>query len=339
MTEPRPGDNRPAVYEENGLLVVRASALGSCLWELIATAQGLEPQPWPQNILRAFDEGHDREQPTLDRLESEGWRLDKSWAQREVDVRVGGNRVVRVHPDSAGFPPSQPTTQYGIEVKWLHNSSWSAWRRHGKAAANTQQKWQFSCEMAATRLPLVVVVGNKGETPDENGVRPPCPHEGELHFEFYDEPPFSLGDIIKRVKELHDAATSGHIVASERPCDTPSQYPCRFIHLRPEPEHQGVAVPEADAEEFERWASAYERHARLEKEHKSGREEARDQLTKLAGKADDLFTNRWAVHLSRGESTTTNWKQLCADNGIDEEVIDKYRKSTPKTPTVSVEVR
>lgn len=340
MAEQRSGDNRPAVYEDNGLLIVRASALGSCLWELIAVAQGHEPLPWPARMLRAFGEGHDREEPTLRGLEQEGWRLEWSWAQKEIDLRVGGNRVVRVHPDCAGYPTTQPTTPHCLEVKWLHNSSWSNWRRHGIKAATEGQKWQFSAEMAATRMPLCIIVGNKGETPDEEGNRPPCAHEGELHFEFLTEPPYSLGDIIKRVKELHDVAMSGDVVTAGRPCDNPKQYPCRFNHLRPEPEGQeGVPVGPADLEEFEMWSARYDLHSRLEKQHKDGRIEARDALFKLAGDAEDLFTDRCHVHIAKGTTTTTNWKQLAADHGIDEDEIRKYQTTSDKAPTVTVKVR
>lgn len=238
----------PSVYFEQGpageaLLVVRGSSLGTCLWELVAIGQGLEPLPYPDRLLRAFKEGREAEPGILARLEEAGWVLDPTWAQRTLELKCGGSRIVRLHPDAAGCPATQPTVPHVIEAKALHNSSWLSFRRHGIEGLGHGYDWQFACEMFASGLPLAVVALNKGETPDANGERPPCDHEGELHFEFVTDPPHSRANVIRRVRELAQAIDGSEIMTTGRPCDNPKQWPCNFRHLRPEPEKDdGYAV-------------------------------------------------------------------------------------------------
>lgn len=340
MSDTGPGDNRPSVYLDGDVLVVRASALGTCAWELIAQLQGQEPLPWPDRMLRAFKEGHDGEAGVLAKLEKLGWILNPFWAQRECDLTVGSGRLVRCHPDSAGYPATQPTTAHLIEVKRLHDSTCSNIQRHGIKALSDGYKWQISVEMAVSKMPLVLVIENKGLTPDANGKRPACAREGALHFEFITEPPYSFMDIVKRVAMIASEAAGPIITTTGRPCDNPKQYPCRFRHLRPEPEGEvGVAVADDVAAEYDTAAQDLVRYAEIEKRAGEMRTRARDTLIRLAGTNDDLFSDHFDVHLARGDSRRTDWKALCADQEISDETVEKYVSSSPKTPTVSVKER
>lgn len=315
------------------LLVVRGSALGTCLWELVAIGQGLEPLPWPGRILRAFREGREGEAAVLGRLEALGWVLDPSWSQRTVEVLCGPGRVVRLHPDAAGTPAVMPTTPHVVEVKRLHNQTWQAFRRHGVAGIGHNYDWQFSAEMLATRFPLAIVAENKGETPDENGKRPPCPDEGQLHIEFVTEPPHSRAEVIRRVRKLADAIDGEDIMVTGRPCDDPSQWPCRFIHLRPQPEKDdGYPVNTDDVGEFERYCRAYDRAKVLEGRAKSMKDNAKVGLLRLAGDEELLFTDQFALTVVGGESTKTDWAAMRAD-GID---VDRYQTKEPRAQSVRV---
>jgi hypothetical protein len=50
--------DRPSVQVEDGLLYVRASALGGCLRALVASGRGEPRQPTPEWMQKKFDEGH-----------------------------------------------------------------------------------------------------------------------------------------------------------------------------------------------------------------------------------------------------------------------------------------
>jgi len=60
------GDDRPSVYEENGVWVYRASAAGRCERELWAYRTGMTPTAHPDWLEKAFQEGHDNEDAILD---------------------------------------------------------------------------------------------------------------------------------------------------------------------------------------------------------------------------------------------------------------------------------
>jgi len=331
-------DERPSAYYEptdagGRRLVIRGHALGTCAWELIATLQGFEPQPWPERILRAFKEGEVAEPLILQRLVDIGWVLDDSWTQRTLELSCGTGRIVRLHPDGAGCPATQPTTPHAIEAKALHNSTWQSFRRHGVRGIGHGYDWQFSAEMAAARMPLAVVALNKGETPDENGKRPECADEGQLHFEFLNDPPHSRADILKRVRMIAEAADGDNVVQSGRPCDNPQQWPCRFYHLRPEPEKdQGYAVDPAEADEYERYCRAYDTAKRLENRAKTMKEGARDALLKLAGNRDEMFTDLFELTVVGGENTKTDWAAMRAA-GVD---VEQYQTKEPKSKSVRV---
>lgn len=328
----------PSVYFERTpaggrLLVVRGSALGTCLWELVAIGQGLEPQPYPARIQRAFREGRDGEAAILARLVDMGWVLDPSWAQRIVELSCGTGRVVRLHPDAAGCPATQPTTPHVVEVKRLHNSTWQSFRRHGVKGIGHGYDWQFSVEMAGTKMPLAIVAENKGETPDENGKRPECADQGQIHIEFVTEPPHTRAAVVRRVREIAEVAEGEDITYTGRPCDNPKQWPCRFNHLRPTPEKDhGFAVDPAEMDEYERYCRAYDRAKMLEGKAKGMKDNAKVELLRLAGDRPEMFTDLYDLTVVGGESTKTDWAAMRAD-GVE---VEKYQTKEPKAASVRV---
>lgn len=251
MAEHDPTIDYPAAYwEDDGrLLVVRASALGHCIWELAALLQGHDPQDYPEAILEAFRQGHELEPVIIHKMIQAGWKpFDpetgevgiRSAAQRVGELKVGGllpKRIVRFHPDEVMVGPRDKTKAWLVEAKALSNDNWERARTKGVESLPYHYDWQLSAMMHSLKLPAVWALYNKDT---EN-----------LALKYAEEPPIGLAAIVKRVKEVYDVATGPDLVQSGRPCDDPKQWPCLFSHLRPQPEESQLPfVPEHLAEEF-----------------------------------------------------------------------------------------
>jgi hypothetical protein len=313
-------------------MVVRASAIGGCMWELVAHAQQKDAQPYPQFLLNAFARGTELEPIVLGRLEKLGWTFDGDFTQTEGQLGVGPNRVVRFHPDSVGSSPNFHHRRL-VEVKSAAHSQFRKAQLHGVESLFPEYAWQLSVMMHGLRLPAVWVVVDKDND--------------ELHFQYVDKPLIPLGEIVKRVKEVYDGAVGEDIVLAEKPCEQPDQFPCRFIHLRPETEREeraAVAVDPADLEAFEQAAWEYD-DARAQEAHlKKVKEECRNRLIALAEACavglqganekpalPTLATTSWRVAWTTSTRTSVDHAGMRKD-GID---VDSY---TSKKETVSIQV-
>lgn len=338
------GDDRPAVYtEEGGLTVVRASSLGYCLWELVAILQGHQPEPWPENVIRAMQEGTDGEAGVLARLVDAGWKLEADFAQQTFELACGPGIVVRYHPDGAGLPATQPTVRHLVEVKRLHRQSFHKIRRHGAGGLPPAYLWQVSAMMVNQRCPAVVVVENKGGTPDENGVRPEYPDDGELEFVWLDEPPRSWAQIIRRVRQIRDLAAGDDITTTDMACEQPDQWPCRFRELRPEPETPvAVPVPGEMKARFEEAAKLLDSAGYAKKEGARWEKEAKTVLEPMLAdtKEQRLSTEVWESWLQpNGTYVVTNWEELgkaLAEAGLS---LANFQEERSKAKTVKVRQR
>lgn len=245
------GDNRPpAYYDPDGTLVLRASAFGgSCLWELVAAAQGYEATILPSNMRRAFNEGHRLEPEVLRRLEAEyPVVLDHQAAQREGSLELAKGLIVRFHPDGAGRYTQplvgdvflgKPELNWDVvvEVKALSHDLWKKAVRHGVESTIGEYRWQASVMMLATHKRLLWVVYNKGYPPDKDtGIKPFCEDQGKIHLQLVKTPFVSLSEMVLKGLEVKELVEGEDILESGRPCDDPSHWPCRYLHLRPESE-------------------------------------------------------------------------------------------------------
>lgn len=325
------GDNRPPAYHEGDLLVVRASALGSCLWELIACAQGHEPSPPPERLQRAFDEGHAAEPVILARLEKDGWKL--RGAQKEGNLKVGRNRVVRYHLDSLGMSPSDSQTERVVEAKALSDSNWLQAQRNG-----IETLYEYGLQMSTMQWgegtngpkPGVWVALNKGGPIGDDGEHEDTPHKGELLIQFIDRPIHSLAEIVQRIRAVADGVAEGDVVMSGRPCDDPSQYPCRFLHLRPEEEPADKGPVTLDPEVWASLAADYDAQRVAEAKAKKAKERARDEMKRLAREAagagdgdptPELISDEWEVVWEQGSRFSLDESAMAID-GIN---VGKYK--------------
>ena len=102
--------SRPAAQiNEDGELVVRASAALSCRRALWYSATNYEPtNPPSDDSLTAMEAGNALEPVVVRAMERAGWKVDAPDPQdpQQVAVRVSSNMLVTGHPDGRVASPS-----------------------------------------------------------------------------------------------------------------------------------------------------------------------------------------------------------------------------------------
>lgn len=216
-------DDRPDVYEENGLWVFRASSAGHCLKNLIAIRLGVGTMDTPAWLEKAYAEGVENEPVILANLVREhGWTLQEDASQNEVELRIGSKVIVRGHVDAKGAHVEHGVRV--IEAKALAKSSVEKWERKGWDAF-PYYATQLSIYMEATGLPGLFAIGVKEQESREVKTVIPV---------LVDEPPVATRDIKVRLTKA--------AMARELPdtCDY-QHYPCSTFFL-----HEEKAKTEAE---------------------------------------------------------------------------------------------
>jgi len=312
------GDNRPVVYREGDNLIIRASGIGHpCLWELIAAGQEEPMGPLPNVLVRAFSEGNLLEPVIIKRLEREYGVVFESH-QSEGELWLSGNIAIRYHSDGIGEQENDwhVTTKYVVEVKALSDALWQIAKRGTVGDVMDEYNWQLSVMMWDTQLPGLWVAYNKGLPPDENGERPPCPDMGKMLIQPITEPPVSMEEIQLKASLIEVGVYGEPILSSDRECDTPNHWPCRYLHVRPEPEGthnaRAVYIPEdTQLPDVDRLVAEFLYHKGQMAENKQRYEEARNRLIELAGEeVGYIQTDRWWVPISTGTSVSVDQRSM-----------------------------
>lgn len=337
------GDDRPSAYYEGDVLIIRASAIGtSCLWELVASAQGYEPTPVPENLQHAFDEGHRLEPVINDMLRDNGYMI--TGEQAEGELVISPTLKIRYHPDGfiTGGPKGNIHTRI-LEDKTMADSSWQRAARGSVGDIFPEYNWQISVMMWAqvpvpahggypdpNRLfmPALWVAYNKG-----NSDGSPCPDQGRLLYQTLDLPPIALHEIITKAQTIQALVEGEDILVSGRPCDDPSHYPCRFLHLRPEVEgasvtidgEDTVVIPEDEQEAIDLLIMQYVRYKGAMEEAKEKVDQAKEALIERAGGASRILTDKWIVPVVDGTNVSPDWASM--PQAVREEA-QEYKKRT-----------
>lgn len=324
------GDNRPPVYYEGNQLIIRTSAIGSsCMWELVAAGQGYELSEVPSNLQRAFDAGNQLEPVIIGMLEKEGYTI--TGQQDEGDWEVAPGITIRYHPD--GF--ISPDTVYNpriLEVKALSDVLWQKAARSSVGECIDEYAWQLSVMMIHQNMPATWVAFNKG-----NADGTPCPDQGRLLFENHDTPIISPEDIIAKALEIRELVEGEDILMSGRECDDPSNYPCRFLYIRPEPEGRTFAEMAAnpddeilyvdgdEAEEVDRLTRDYLMFKGQMDESKQRMDDAKNRLIEIANGKKKIVTERWAVPVVNGSNSSPDYASMPQEL---KDELAKYKKVT-----------
>lgn len=197
-------DGSAVQVAEDGSIVYRASALGSCTKLLAALRMGYEEAPVPAQIAKVFQSGHDSE-------ELVHARMPLVARQSEARLEVSSKIVVVGHVDGVSDSVDEVKSQSQLE--------WDRFERDGwEGGFFPKYKWQASAYMLAFGLPLRLIRFNRATQ--------------EIKTQVYFDPWYSLTDIRARVLSIESQAAGGVLPAA---CD-PLQYPCPVYYLHDDAE-------------------------------------------------------------------------------------------------------
>jgi hypothetical protein len=296
---------------------------------------------------RAFQEGHDAEPRIIRRLKEE-YGVEFYSLQVEGELILPDNVVVRFHPDGIGI--LNPETfeeligsdvyavdRFVVEIKNLSNDLWQRATRYGIESTFEEYPWQLSSMMIATRFPGLWVARNKGYPPNKDtGVKPPCEDEDRLWFQFVHEPLITIDQIREKARLIKEGVLGEDISTSDRVCETPDHWPCRFLHIRPEPEGQEQEVG-IQGSTFEVDSETEDGHLLDEDireyiyckgqvdELTKRRDAARDRILARAGdESKKILTSKWIVPVVNGRGASKlDWASMSEEL---KKVVKKYQR-------------
>lgn len=314
-------DGRTVSVDENGVVSYRASALGGdCTRALVYGRLGYDERPWPKDMQDRADEGHAHEELVLAKMAAEGWTI---WdRQLEVVLMVSGKIRVVGHIDGKGIDNVRLSGSYVemsskphiVEVKSQSKDQWNDFEARGwDSGYFPHYKWQVSCYMLATGLPLVMVRKNR--------------NDGRIKMEWVDEPFYDLRDIRSRVLSVEVLAADG-IGPDE--CGPGRIYPCPFFYM---PGHDGPiattssrsgkvpverrVVAGEEAREIEHLARRYELARQNEASARMAKDESRKAL-EIAGEGTS------GLDLDTG-TRVTFWSQRAGPRRLSKEMEERLR--------------
>ncbi len=275
------GDDRPIVYEENGVAVYRASAVGECLRALVAARMEYQPAKDPEYLTRAAAEGNLHEPDIQQKVRDMGLELIE--AQDQVEVPIIKDRVViRGHVDGIvtgdmlgklvpnlrkGSPlPKETDMKAVLEAKTMSRRVFDEWER-GRFGAKVRYAYQVSCYMKAQGdVPAIYAVKRRDD--------------GFMEYTWIDKPPIPWERIKWRVLESERWARRFQLP----PCDVDRQWGCAYWFLHEEEDPGAVDDLPIDEEMLmilEDLAPVYRDAKDREKVAKDEANEMKDRIREL----------------------------------------------------------
>lgn len=218
--------DEPDVYERDGIVYYRASSLGGCVRRLALARQGFEPMPPSAAMLEVFEAGNEAERQVW----AKG--IVKGYAQHYVELVISDSIRVSGHLDCWDSETHGPTEWTG-RVYEIKSQSEAEWKPIEQSPLWYRYKFQISCYMHATGLPLTLVRVQRRK-------------DGSIAFEErqdYQQAPVSLAEIRAKIfrvellarRELNDVECE----KVEFPC------PFYYTHVSKEAVREQVDDPGA----------------------------------------------------------------------------------------------
>lgn len=208
------GDDRPSVYKEADRWVFRISSLGFCVTHLSAVALGVEGDPVPDNVIRAWANGHIIEELIKFRLR-EQLGLEVGREQEVVEIPIGSRAMLRGHWDGVISCPSPENlaelivkypaltgwdgSSAVLEAKSIYPGGYEKWIVHRLDAYPTY-RLQTALYSHYCGLPIVFAVQSKGGIMD-------------FDLSYYPRPSPTTGIVLaaKKVQEVLALVAGGEV--------------------------------------------------------------------------------------------------------------------------------
>lgn len=319
-------DNRPPVYEENGIWVYRASALGMCVRALVGIARDGYDEALSKDrkdlLERSADEGNLHEEGVREKLFREGYQIISTQDIAEIEVMPGV--IIRGHTDGVLAPPDGGGNQL-LEVKSMSNKVFDRWIKNGFEGFG-KYAYQISAYMQANPDLDVLYYAKRREDGFPN-----------TQIIKAGEPPISWKDIRKKVLTVESHRRKR---ASFPDCDLGKQdqwwCPLWYLHDETEPD-----IEEMTDEDQAVLADIIPERMRLKDIEDAGKEAEKErkaldkEILNLMGKTDKTIVkiDEDSYQITQVNSGGTNWDHTKLQSDLGEEALryqSSYRYKYPK---------
>jgi hypothetical protein len=331
--------DRPAAYvDDDGVLVLRASAITQCTRLLVGVAEGWEQKQPPDSIQRRFDDGHLHEQDILKRTaEKYKGELTVSPVACSLPILPGKVRI-----EGSGDAMLEALVGFAeheaglclLEAKSMAKSAWGDWKLK-RFGAFESYAWQASIYQVAVGrsyglnhpMPLVMACKNKDS--------------GEIDYLPVPSPPVQMSRIRMRAIEVYKAwqKVRSDLAAIERMMCDRTTYPCPLYYIHESREEKKAAKVKAQGPKedttlellMRRYLSAQQAEAAATNLKRSLANEIRAYCERL-GRSSWVAADGTSLSCKPGSRTIVTWSRIREDfPALDP---DEYKETVPTNEAV-----
>ncbi len=233
------GDDRAIARIEDGVVIIRASALGMCVRALWASLEEIGAAASPEWLMEAAERGNRYEKAMNKKLRGEGYVIISE--QEEVEYWViPGKLKVLGHTDGVVCLPASKNGDVNhsdvlmnrlLEIKSMSPNVFKAWMADG-FLSKPNNAWQLGVYMAATRLPAHYICVRAHEEANDLGQLAIDKHVMEettaIDIRDITVPPRTEAEIKAKAMAVYKAWKVGVML----PCE--EVFPCPFYFLHDE---------------------------------------------------------------------------------------------------------
>lgn len=322
-------DDRPSIRTEDGVVVIRASALGYCERVFWAISNGIRGDEFTPETLAIFAEGHRLEDVMADRLRSQGYDIRSG--QDEYDMWIIPNRLkIMGHVDGIEYDDDgNPMMVW--ENKALGETSYNKFKRKGPTYSE-DYAWQISFYMAVTGLPALYTAIRR-YSPRELEENPELVQDdAEHHIKQLKKPPYSKAEIKKRAIRLYKQHVG--ITVEMPPCV--DSYFCNYKHLHDGPNGIGEEgdekyIPIRSNTKFDDLAAELDKARAAKRKAEADEKRIKGQIAILAPDETEEYLQgeRLEIYKQRIGRSFLDKQKVMEALGVDEQELEEqyYSKS------------
>jgi len=232
------GDDRAITRVEDGVVVIRASALGQCTRALWASLDDIPGAADPDWLIAAAQRGNRYEIAMNAWLKEQGYVIISSQDEVEFWV-IPGKLKILGHTDGVVRKP-KGKLDYMLEIKSMSPTVFSDWMTNG-FKTKTGYAWQLSVYMAATGMPAHYVAVRAHEEANKMSQEAIYQHafhsDTAIDYRTIKKAPFTEQEIKAKAMAVYKAYKTGEMP----PCE--DVFPCKWFFLHDEEEDPPDQLP------------------------------------------------------------------------------------------------